>query len=90
VLFGFLLISGALAQAIVLIAGIPFDATLWFFGATELVGHLPVYGAMLVLLVYGSDATLREGVSALWPWGQRASARPAPSVAPSQSIAAGT
>jgi hypothetical protein len=89
VLFGLLLISGALPQAIVLIAGIPFNATLWFFGATELVGHLPVYGAMLVLLVYGSDATLREGVSALWPWRQRASA-PAPSVATSQSIAAGT
>jgi hypothetical protein len=90
VLFGLLLISGALPQAIVLIAGIPFNATLWFFGATELVGHLPVYGAMLVLVVYGSDATLREGVRALWPWGQRRSVRPAPSVAPSQSIAAGT
>jgi hypothetical protein len=68
VLFGLLLISGALPQAIVLIAGIPFNATLWFFGATELVGHLPVYGAMLVLLVYGSDAAHREGVRALWPW----------------------
>ena len=55
VLFGLLLICGALPQAIVLIAGIPFNATLWFFGNTELVGHLPVYGAMLVLLVYGSD-----------------------------------
>jgi hypothetical protein len=60
VLFGLLLISGALPQACVLIAGIPFNTTLWFFGATELVGHLPVYGAMLVHLVYGSDATLRE------------------------------
>jgi hypothetical protein len=44
---------------------------------------------MLVLLVYGSDPTLRDGVRALWPWGQRVSA-PAPSVAASQSIAAGT
>ena len=32
-----------------LIAGIP-NATLWFFGTDELLGHLPVYGAMLVLL----------------------------------------
>jgi hypothetical protein len=68
VLFGLLLISGALPQACVLIAGIPFNATLWFFGPTELVGHLPVYGAMLVLLVYGSDAALRAGVQSLWPW----------------------
>ena len=68
VLFGLLLISGALPQAIILIAGIPFNATLFFFGNTELVGHLPIYGAMLVILVYGSDPTLRPGVSALWPW----------------------
>jgi hypothetical protein len=67
VLFGLLLISGALPQAIVLIAGVPFNATLWFFGNTELVGHLPVYGAMLVLLVWGSDPTLRPLVSGL-PW----------------------
>jgi uncharacterized membrane protein YphA (DoxX/SURF4 family) len=71
VLFGLLLISGALPQAIVLIAGIPFNATLFFFGNSELVGHLPIYGTMLVLLVYGSDPALRPGVSALWPWGQR-------------------
>jgi len=68
VLFGLLLISGALPQVCVLVAGVPFNATLWFFGETELVGHLPVYGAMLVLLVYGSEPVLREGVRALWPW----------------------
>ncbi len=74
VLFGLLLISGALPQAIVLIAGIPFNATLWFFGTSELVGHLPVYGAMLVLLVYGSDPELRRAASALWPFGRRPAA----------------
>ncbi|HEX8646361.1 MAG TPA: hypothetical protein VF715_05635 [Thermoleophilaceae bacterium] len=68
VLFGLLLISGALPQAIVLIAGIPFNATLWFFGNLELVGHLPIYGTMLVLLVYGSDPRLRPLVSRAWPW----------------------
>jgi hypothetical protein len=66
VLFGLLLISGALPQAIVLIAGIPFNATLWFFGNTELVGHLPVYGAMLVLLVWGSPPDRRPRVCG-WP-----------------------
>lgn len=59
VLFGLLLISGALSQAAVLIAGVPFNATLWFFGINELVGHLPIYGAMLVLLVFGSHPQLR-------------------------------
>ena len=68
VLFGLLLISGALPQAIVLIAGIPFNATLFFFGEAELAGHLPIYGTMLVLLVYGSDPRLRPFVSDLWPW----------------------
>lgn len=84
VLFGLLVISGALSQACVLIAGIPFNATLWFFGTTELVGHLPVYGAMLVLLVYGSDPGLRPAVSSLWPFGRRPveSVRAALSAAP--------
>ncbi len=77
VLFGLLVISGALPQVIVLVAGIPFNATLWFFGANELMGHLPIYGAMLVLLVYGSDPRLRPAVSALWPHSARSSsARP--------------
>lgn len=52
--FGLLLISGALPQLVVIAAGLPFNATLFFLGATELIGHLPIYGAMLALLVYGS------------------------------------
>jgi len=75
VLFGLLLISGALPQAVVVIAGVPFNASLWFFGVNELLGHLPVYGAMLVLLVYGSDRELRARVPDLWPWTGRATAR---------------
>jgi hypothetical protein len=71
VLFGLLLISGALPQAVVVIAGIPFNATLYFLGNVELMGHLPIYGTMLVLLVFGSDPKLRPLVSTLWPWGSR-------------------
>jgi hypothetical protein len=67
VAFGLLVISGRMPQLCVIAAGIPFNATLWFFGTTELVGHLPVYGAMLVLLVFGSDPKLREDVGALVP-----------------------
>jgi len=55
-LFGLLVISGALPQVAVLVAGIPFNATLLLFGGTELLGHLPVYGVFLALLVYGSQA----------------------------------
>jgi len=85
VLFGLLVISGALSQACVLIAGIPFNATLWFFGTTELVGHLPVYGAMLVLLVYASDPDLRPAVSALWPFGRRPTESIRAALAPSSA-----
>ena len=53
-LFGLLVISGALPQVAVLVAMVPFNATLALFGQTELVGHLPVYGVFLALLVYGS------------------------------------
>ena len=67
VFFGLLLISGALPQLVVLAAGIPFNATLYFFGTTELIGHLPVYGAMLVLLVFGSDPRLRRACAGLVP-----------------------
>jgi hypothetical protein len=77
VLIGLLVISGALPQVIVLLAGIPFNLTLYFFGTIELLGHLPIYGTMLVLLVYGSDPRLRPWCSRLWPWG-RPAARAAP------------
>ena len=53
-LFGLLVISGALPQVAVLVAAVPFNATLALFGQAELVGHLPVYGVFLALLVYGS------------------------------------
>lgn len=68
VLCGLLLISGALPQVIVLVAGIPFNATLWFFGINELVGHLPIYGAMLAMLVFGSHPQLR---ATTYGWGHR-------------------
>jgi len=68
VLFGLLLISGALPQVIVLVAGIPFNATLWFFGINELVGHLPIYGAMLAILVFGSHPRLRPTTYGWGSW----------------------
>ena len=61
-LFGLLVISGAMPQVAVLVAAVPFNATLLLFGQTELVGHLPVYGVFLALLVYGSNPATAPAV----------------------------
>ncbi len=73
-LFGLLVMSGALPQLVAILAGIPFNATLFFLGTDELIGHLPIYGAMLALLVYGSDPEL-AGVVARFPRLRRAAVR---------------
>ena len=78
VLFGLLVLSGALPQLVVLAAGIPFNATLYFFGTIELLGHLPIYALMLVLLVYGSSPELRPWCSRLWPWSAPGRLEPQP------------
>jgi hypothetical protein len=75
-LFGLLLISGRIPQVAVIVAGIPFNATLFFLGRTELIGHLPVYGVMLALLVYGSSRRHADLVAA-WPRPSRLDLRPA-------------
>ena len=62
-LFGLLVLSGAIPQVAVLVAMVPFNATLLIFGTTELVGHLPVYGVFLTLLVYGSNPATAPTVS---------------------------
>lgn len=86
-LFGLLVLSGALPQLVVLVALVPFNLTLFIFGTTEVIGHLPVYGVFLALLVYGSNRTtadavrwlpspadVREGLAALRSTGGRATA----------------
>ncbi len=65
VLFGLLVLSGAAPQVVVLVTAVPFNLTLLIFGATELVGHLPVYGILLALLVYGSEPATAPLVRAL-------------------------
>ncbi|HET9946048.1 MAG TPA: hypothetical protein VFR56_10370 [Actinomycetes bacterium] len=61
-LFGLLVLSGAMPQVATLVAAIPFNLTLLLFGQTELVGHLPVYGVFLTLLAYGSCPGTAESV----------------------------
>jgi hypothetical protein len=73
-LFGLLILSGALPQVTVIAAGIPFNATLFFLGTEELIGHLPIYGTMLALLVYGSNVDLARLTSWLPRPGNRLAA----------------
>jgi hypothetical protein len=75
-LFGLLVISGALPQVAVLVAGVPFNATLFLFGGTELLGRLPVYGIFLTLLVYGSSQRTAGLVRWLPRLRRRAAAEP--------------
>ena len=58
--FGLMLISGAGIQLVVLVAVVPFNLTLLVFDRFELIGHLPVYGLLLALLVYASSPELRS------------------------------
>ncbi len=51
---GVVLLTGLGTRLAVLVALVPFNVTLLFFGWRELVGHLPIYGVFLVLLVEGS------------------------------------
>ena len=78
-LFGLLVISGAFPQVAVLVAMVPFNATLLLFGQTEMVGHLPVYGVFLALLVYGSS--LETAWAVRWLPGIRAGRVAAPTTA---------
>ncbi len=65
---GLLLMSGVFVRALILIAWLPFNLTLPLLGWQELVGHLPIYGIMGLLLIWGEqrperDQALVEGVS---------------------------
>ncbi len=48
---GALLVVGRLPRLTVVLVGIPFNATLPLLGVRELIGHLPVYGVLLVVLI---------------------------------------
>lgn len=51
---GLLLISGVLPRMVILAMWVPFNATVAFLPPVELLGHLPIFGIMYVLLLYGS------------------------------------
>lgn len=51
---GLWLVLGVFVREIVIIAWFPTNLTLTLFQWEELIGHLPIYGAMAVLLVWGT------------------------------------
>lgn len=53
--FGLLLISGAFVRLMTLVLWVPFNLTLPFLGWRELVGHLPIYGIMALIVVWGEE-----------------------------------
>lgn len=53
--FGMLLMSGAFVRLVILVIWVPFNLTLPMLGWTELAGHLPIYGIMGLLLIWGEE-----------------------------------
>ncbi len=64
---GLLLVTGAFPRAVILFLWLPFNVTLTAFGWQELVGHLPIYAVMAIVLLWGPGgdedlAALRSGL----------------------------
>jgi uncharacterized membrane protein YphA (DoxX/SURF4 family) len=64
---GLLLTLGAFPRLVILVLWLPFNLTLAVFGWRELVGHLPVYATMALLLLWGPggreyEEALRAGL----------------------------
>jgi hypothetical protein len=57
---GLLIMSGAYVRLVILVTLLPFNLTLPFLGWRELVGHLPTYGIMALLLIWGETRRATE------------------------------
>src|SRR5437763_125670 len=68
---GALIMSGLWTRPVILLTWLPFNLTLPFLGWVELVGHLPTYGTMVVLLLWGAGQDLTPYIRAV----ERAEAR---------------
>jgi uncharacterized membrane protein YphA (DoxX/SURF4 family) len=56
---GLLLMTGVMTRVVILILLVPFNLTVAFLPPIELLGHLPIFGIMYVLLLYGSGGEPR-------------------------------
>lgn len=69
---GLLLVLGIFVRETIVVAWLPFNLTLTVFNWVELVGHLPFYGIMALLLVFNGDERDRR----LWEAGVRGEDEP--------------
>jgi hypothetical protein len=60
-LVGMMLIAGVYVRLVIIITLIPFNLTLPFMGWRELVGHLPTYGILALLLLWGDERPGEKG-----------------------------
>ena len=60
-LVGLMLIAGTYVRLIIILTLIPFNLTLPFLGWRELVGHLPTYGILALLLWWGDERPGERG-----------------------------
>jgi hypothetical protein len=60
-LVGLMLIAGTYVRLIIIVTLIPFNLTLPFLGWRELVGHLPTYGILALLLLWGEERPGERG-----------------------------
>jgi hypothetical protein len=60
-LMGLMLITGTYVRLMIIVTLIPFNLSLPFFGWRELVGHLPTYGILALLLLWGDERPGEEG-----------------------------
>jgi hypothetical protein len=58
---GLMLIAGTYVRLVIIITLIPFNLTLPFMGWRELVGHLPTYGILALLLLWGDERPGERG-----------------------------
>ena len=60
---GALLIAGLLTRVVILVMLVPFNLTVPFLPAEEMIGHLPLFGLMYLLLVHGAGAAAAAAVA---------------------------
>lgn len=60
-LVGLMLITGTYVRLVIVISLIPFNLSLPFMGWRELVGHLPTYGILALLLLWGDERPGERG-----------------------------
>jgi len=64
---GVLLITGVLTRVVILGMWVPFNLTVPLLPPVELLGHLPIFGIMYLLLLYGSGIPPRAAARLLEP-----------------------